>query len=63
MPIAFKIQQGLPCIFTNLPNCVEPPAPTWLIFYYGKDLAKTWLKHGYCTFVRNKVNGDIVLHS
>ena len=20
MPIAFKIQQGLPCVFTNLPN-------------------------------------------
>ena len=22
MPIAFEIQQGLPCVFTNLPNLV-----------------------------------------
>ena len=23
MPIAFEIQQGLPCVFTNLPNLVN----------------------------------------
>ena len=22
MPIAFEIQQGLPCVFTNLPNLI-----------------------------------------
>ena len=27
MPIAFEIQQGLPCVFTNLPNltCLLSP--------------------------------------
>ena len=23
MPIAFEIQQGLPCVFTNLPNLIS----------------------------------------
>ena len=29
MPIAFELQQGLPCVFTNLPNLVpiDPLAP------------------------------------
>ena len=25
MPIAFEIQQGLPCVFTNLPNLLIIP--------------------------------------
>ena len=25
MPIAFEIQQGLPCVFTNLPNLLQGP--------------------------------------
>ena len=25
MPIAFEIQQGLPCVFTNLPNLIKVP--------------------------------------
>ena len=27
MPIAFEIQQGLPCVFTNLPNLIVRASP------------------------------------
>ena len=33
MPIAFEIQQGLPCVFTNLPNLLFTAQLCLLTFY------------------------------
>ena len=55
MPIAFEIQQGLPCVFTNLPNLLYIRIATIILVTVSDSLME------WCSVPLSRSGGSVTI--